>query len=81
MGYTKNDIIDFGKHKGKKIEFITINDLDYLCWLIKNHSYFKVDDEVMLLMKKKVDSLDNSNFKIKKQKEINYIIKSNIIKK
>lgn len=30
------DVLTFGKHKGKTVDWITDNDLSYIIWLIDN---------------------------------------------
>lgn len=37
------DIMSFGKYKGKSIQYIFDNDNQYLLWLIQNANEFRVD--------------------------------------
>lgn len=49
--YGLNDKIPFGKFKGKTIEEITKMNSSYLDWALKNVQGFKLEDNVLNLIK------------------------------
>ncbi|WP_417429847.1 hypothetical protein [Halpernia sp.] len=94
MEYKFNQIINFGKYNGLSIEDIAHKDLGYLCWCVKNITEFILDNETLVFLNENSNSLfnssyinldylldnDDANVKIKQKKEIENIIKANIIK-
>ena len=43
--FQPEDIIPFGKHKGKTVKYVFENDFQYLMWLSENASDFEIDFE------------------------------------
>ena len=33
--YTATDVLDFGKHKGKTVEWVAENFPHYVCWMVE----------------------------------------------
>ena len=33
--YTATDVLDFGKHKGKAVEWVVENAPSYICWMVE----------------------------------------------
>lgn len=44
MLYDLDDVMDFGKYKGKSVEDVLEEDPSYLLWLLENSERFEVDD-------------------------------------
>lgn len=44
---TTESVLDFGKYKGKKVDFVAKNDPGYLVWMSENITRFVIEDEVL----------------------------------
>lgn len=94
MEYKFNQVINFGKYSGLSIKEIAHKDLGYLCWCVKNIKEFILDNETLVFLNENSNSLINSSYinleyllddddlsmKIKQKREIENIIKANILK-
>lgn len=53
--YKLDSIIDFGKHKGKTIEDVIIENVTYIEWAIGKIKWFNLDEKAKLFCKKYLD--------------------------
>lgn len=53
-----NNVLEFGRHKGKTVQQIMKEDADWLHWALQNIKDFKLNRNALLLLPPQKDSAD-----------------------